>query len=72
MMYYGEIALRHTSRIFVVGAKEPRFAKAVGFTPLRDFSAALNEAKEIVGTNPEILALPSYFLQIPPLFEFKG
>jgi nickel-dependent lactate racemase len=71
MMYYGEIALRHTSRIFVVGAKEPSFAKAMGFTPLSEFSMAFHEAKEIVGPNPEILALPSYFLQIPPLFEFK-
>jgi nickel-dependent lactate racemase len=72
MMYYGEIALHHTSQIFIVGAKEPSFAKAMGFTPIKEFPTALNEARKAVGTNPEILALPSYFLQPPPLFEFKG
>jgi hypothetical protein len=72
MMYYGEIALRHTGRIFVVGAKEPSFAQAMGFRPVRNFPTALYEAKEIVGADPNILALPSYFLQIPPLFELKG
>ena len=71
-MYYGEIAYRHTSEIFIVGSKEPGIARAMGFTPFREFAPAFLEAKRIVGNNPRILALPSYFLQITPLFEFAG
>jgi len=70
MMYYGEVAFRHTSRIYVVGAKEPGIARAIGLTPVKDFSSALQEAKQTAG-EPQILALPSYFAQMPPLFECK-
>ena len=71
MMYYGEVALRHTSSIFVVGAKQPGIARSMGLAPTRDFETAWQQAKSIVGSTPSVLALPGYFLQPPPLFELS-
>ncbi len=68
MMFYGEIALRHTGRIFIVGARQPGIARAMGLTPARDFETAWAESLKILGNEPSVLALPSYFLQIPPMF----
>jgi nickel-dependent lactate racemase len=72
MMYYGEIALRHTSNIFVVGAKQPGIARSMGLTPTKNFERAWQQAKSKVGRSASVIALPGYFLQPPPLFELSN
>jgi hypothetical protein len=54
-------ALLWTSSIFVVGARSPRYARGMGFVPVRDFDEAMRRAKRIVGGHPRILCTPECF-----------
>jgi len=63
MVYCGTIALKHTSRIFIVGAREPKYARAMGCKPIKTFEEALREAEKHVGRDPNILVLPECFLK---------
>jgi len=69
MMYFGEVALRHTLKIFLVGAREPGYARGIGLIPVKKFEDALEEVKKILGKDPRILALPEYFLRVPLLLK---
>jgi nickel-dependent lactate racemase len=70
MISCGMIALKHTTKIFIVGAQEPSYAEAMGCTPAKDFKQALNESEEIIGKNPRILVLPQCFMK-PGFHLFK-
>jgi hypothetical protein len=70
MVSCGAIALKHTSAIFIVGARKPEYAIAMGCKPTKDFEEALREAKRYVGENPNILVLPECFLK-PGFHLFK-
>lgn len=62
MISCGHIAEKNTSAIYIVGAKEPGFARGMGLKTRATFEEALKEAKEkFVGENPNILALPKAF-----------
>ncbi len=63
MVSMGAIALKHTSAIFIVGAREPGYARAMGCQPKNTFEDALREAKKYVGKDPNILVLPQCFLK---------
>ncbi len=70
MVSMGTIALQHTSAIFIVGAREPGYARGMGCKPTKTFEEALKEAKKYVGNNPNILVLPECFLK-PGFHLFK-
>lgn len=70
MVYCGTIALKHTSAIFIVGARKPGYARAMGCKPVKNFEEALKEAKKYVGGDPNILVLPECFVK-PGFHLFK-
>lgn len=62
MMTCGHIAEMNTAAIYIVGAQEPGYARAMGFKTRATFEEALEDAKKkYVGKNPSILALPGAF-----------
>ena len=62
MMSCGHIAEMNTSAIYIVGAKEPGYARGMGLKTRATFEEALEDAKrKYVGDNPNILALPLTF-----------
>jgi len=62
MMSCGHIAEMNTSAIYIVGAKEPGWARGMGLKTRATFEEALADAKKkFVGENPNILALPRTF-----------
>ena len=59
MISCGHIAEMNTSAIYIVGAQEPGYARAMGLKTRATFEEALEDAKKkFVGPNPNILALP--------------
>lgn len=62
MISCGHIAEMNTAAIYLVGAKEPGIARAMGLKTRATFEEALDDAmKKITGPNPNILALPRTF-----------
>lgn len=62
MMSCGYIAEMNTSAIYIVGAEKPGYARGMGLKTRATFEEALEDAmKKYVGSNPNILALPSTF-----------
>jgi hypothetical protein len=62
MISCGHIAEMNTSAIYIVGAQEPGYARAMGMKTRATFEEALADAKKkYVGENPNILALPLTF-----------
>lgn len=49
------------SEVIIAGAKAPKYARGMGFTPVRSFEEAMERAKRIVGENPRILCTPECF-----------
>lgn len=62
MMSCGHLAESNTSAIYIVGARKPGIARAMGLKTRASFEEALEDAKKkYVGENPNILALPLTF-----------
>ena len=62
MMSCGHIAEMNTAAIYIVGAKEPGWARGMGLKTRATLEEALADAKKkYVGDNPSILALPRTF-----------
>lgn len=62
MISCGHIAEMNTSAIYIVGAKEPGYARGMGLKTRSTFEEALEDAmKKYVGEKPNILALPKTF-----------
>ncbi|MDD3243775.1 MAG: lactate racemase domain-containing protein [Eubacteriales bacterium] len=62
MMSCGHIAEENTSAIYIVGARQPGYARGMGLKTRATFEEALEDAKrKYVGENPNILALPLTF-----------
>lgn len=62
MMSCGHIAEMNTSAIYIVGAKDPGYARGMGLKTRSTFEEALEDAKKkFVGPDPNILALPLTF-----------
>ena len=62
MMSCGHIAEMNTAAIYIVGAKEPGWARGMGLKTRATLEEALSDAKKkYVGDNPSILALPRTF-----------
>jgi hypothetical protein len=61
MISCGHIAEQHCSAVYIVGAYEPGYARAMGMKTRATFTDALRDAKRYTGTDPKILALPRTF-----------
>jgi hypothetical protein len=62
MVSCGHIAEDHCSAVYIVGAYEPGYARAMGMKTRGTFEEALKDAQQkYVGDNPNILALPRTF-----------
>jgi hypothetical protein len=62
MISCGHIAEENTAAIYLVGAYEPGYARAMGMKTRATFEQALEDAqKKFTGCNPAILALPGAF-----------
>ncbi len=57
----GHIADMHCSAIYIVGAYEPGYARAMGMKTRATFDQALKDARKYTGDEPKILALPRTF-----------
>lgn len=61
MISCAHIAEMHTSAIYIVGAREPGYARAMGMKTRATIEEALKDAEKYVGKNPNILALPKTY-----------
>ncbi len=61
MVSCGHIAHKYASRIFIVGAREPGYARGMEMKPVATFADALAQARRYVGPKARILALPRTF-----------
>jgi nickel-dependent lactate racemase len=61
MISCGHVAEMHCAAIYLVGANEPGFARAMGMKTRATFEEALKDAERYTGANPRILALPRAF-----------
>ena len=57
----GSVSLKWCSQVYVIGAKEPKFARGMGFRTLPSLESALRDAERYVGKNPRILCTPECF-----------
>lgn len=73
MMSCGHLAEKHTSAIYIVGAKEPGIARGMGLKTRATVEEALEDAmKKYVGYEPNILALPRTFKTAAVHLGMKG
>lgn len=66
MVSMGSVALKHTSKIYIPGARAPKYARGMNMTPTNTFKEALKDAEKIVGKNPRILVLQDALAGIAP------
>lgn len=72
MIACGHIAELHCAAIYIVGAYEPGYARAMGMKTRATFEEALEDAKKYVGKDPNILALPKAFRSAPVHLMMRG
>jgi hypothetical protein len=65
MVYMGAIAHRYAEKIFIVGARAPGYARAMGCTPVSTMPEALRRAERVTGSHPTVLVLPQAFTRVP-------
>lgn len=61
MISCGHIAEKNCAAIYIVGAREPGFARGMGMKTRATFEEALADIRKYVGDEPNILALPETF-----------
>jgi len=61
MISCGHIADMYSAAIYIVGAYEPGYARAMGMKTRVTFESALEDAQKYTGKDPNILALPKTF-----------
>lgn len=61
MISCGHIAEKNCAAIYIVGAREPGFARGMGMKTRATFEEALADISKYVGDKPNILALPETF-----------
>ena len=61
MISGGSVPALRTSAVFMPGAKEPKYARGMGFIPVSTFEEAMQRARRFVGKNPRILCTPECF-----------
>ncbi|MDR5688713.1 MAG: lactate racemase domain-containing protein [Armatimonadota bacterium] len=58
MAYLGALADRYARAVYLVGAREPSYARGMGCIPVPTFEAALEHARRHVGSHPRLLVIP--------------
>lgn len=58
MLYMGGVALERARAVYVVGAREPGFARGMGCIPTNSFDEAMRHATRHVGKDPKMLVVP--------------
>jgi hypothetical protein len=58
MCYMGGLVDQYARVVYLVGAREPGFARALGAVPVPTFAQALSQAERHVGKNPRMLVVP--------------
>lgn len=61
MISGGSASLLWTSAVFIVGPEKPRYARGMGFIPVKTINEAMERAEKIVGKNSRILCTPECF-----------
>lgn len=62
MISSAHLAEKHTSAIYIVGAKEPGYMRGMGMKTRATIEEALEDAmKKFVGNKPNILAMPEAY-----------
>ncbi|MCB9499420.1 MAG: DUF2088 domain-containing protein [Erysipelotrichaceae bacterium] len=61
MISCAHLADKDTKAVYIVGAKEPGYARAMGMKTRSTVMEALKDAEKFVGKNPNILVLPKTF-----------
>ncbi|MDR5698079.1 MAG: lactate racemase domain-containing protein, partial [Armatimonadota bacterium] len=59
MAYLGALADRYARAVYLVGAREPSYARAMGCVPVPTFEAAIGHAERHVGARPRLLVVPA-------------
>lgn len=59
MLYFGGLADKYTQAVYIVGAKEPGYARAMGCIPMPTFEQAMKHAERFVGKSPRIIIIPA-------------
>ena len=72
MITCGHIAEMHCAAVYIVGAYEPGYARAMGMKTRATFAEALKDAARYTGPNPKILALPRTFRTAAVHLMMKG
>jgi len=68
MIYFGGVALRNSRAVYVVGAKEPGYARGMGCITRATYNEAIKDAAKYVGSDPNILVLPDFLSSNPVHF----
>ncbi|MGD8561463.1 MAG: lactate racemase domain-containing protein [Desulfarculaceae bacterium] len=61
MISGGSVPALRTSAVLMPGARAPKYARGMGFTPVSSFAEAMKMAERYVGKNPHILCTPECF-----------
>ncbi len=61
MVACGHIAEKHAAAVYITGAYEPGYARAMGMKTRATIEEALKDAERYTGPHPRILALPKCF-----------
>ena len=61
MISGGAVPNLYTSRVYIVGARKPRYARGMGFVPVSSFAEAMQSTVKHTGSNPKILCTPRCF-----------
>jgi nickel-dependent lactate racemase len=73
MLTGGCVPLTRCSAVFIIGAKTPRYARGMGFIPVRTYEEAMERTQKLIGRNPRILCTPECFSGgVPVHLQLKG
>jgi hypothetical protein len=61
MISCAHLAEKHCAAVYIVGAQEPGYARAMGMKTRATFAEALADSRKFTGPEPNILALPRAF-----------
>ena len=61
MISGGAVPNLYASNVYIVGGKQPQYARGIGFNPVATFEDAMKDATRYVGKNPKILCTPRCF-----------
>lgn len=61
LFYESQYMLDHCSKIILAGAEDPGSVRQLGCEPAKGFDAAMARARQVVGHNPRVVVLPTFW-----------